>query len=152
QNNVGCEYYGVYFYQNDVDIYHGPAHCYAAFVANTWSTPVTISVEFGDQKLDVSQFARIPNGAGASQTYDPLPNGVLPPNQVAVLFLSSSLAGFTSCPAPGANMQLASQADLGPHRNETATGKKAFRITASAPVVAYDMFPYNYANINAGSA
>jgi hypothetical protein len=71
---------------------------------------------------DVSTYGRIPTGNGQAIAYAPLPNGQLPPNEVAILFLGGFQCPAGIQPAPG-------------------TGS-AFHITTSAPVVAYDIDPY----------
>lgn len=112
KSTVGCEYYT----QNVV------GWCLAAYIANTWDSPISITVDSGGVNYDLSQFARIPSGNGQAITYSPLPGGMLPPNEVAILFLG----GF-QCPA-----------GVSP----PAGGTGAFHIVTSAPVVAYDIDPY----------
>jgi hypothetical protein len=112
KSTVGCEYYS----QSTV------GWCHAVYIANTWSSPVSINIESGGQMHDVSTYGRIPSGNGQALTYGPLPNGQLPPNEVAILFLGGFQCPAGIQPAPG-------------------TGA-AFHITTSAPVVAYDIDPY----------
>jgi hypothetical protein len=137
-SSVGCDYYSVnpdsYFTEN--------GGCFAAYVANTWNAPVSINVEYNGMQLNVSDFARVPSGQGTGLTYQPLMNGMLMPNQVAILFLASHapalpLPGFISCPAGITTGYSAADAAV----HGTALGH-AFHITTSAPVVAYDIFPY----------
>ncbi len=115
-STLGCEYYAQ-------PVVFG---CYAVAVANTWKTPVTLNVEQGGTTLDVTNFARIASGNGQAITYQPLPGGVLPPQEVALLFLTDSTA--FPCPA----------GVTAPAINAIAR----FHITASAPVVAYDISPF----------
>ena len=153
KSTVGCEYYAV-----------GPAtdgfadgSCYAAFVANTWSSPVQLSVNYDGKDLDVSQFARIPTGSGAGITSQPLPQGTLPAGQVAILFLAdfsgtgdggAPIAQFpTRCPA-GVNAAVSTTVTTA----DTSAIVKAFSIKSSAPVVAYDIFPYGGAKSYISSA
>jgi hypothetical protein len=84
-------------------------------------------------------FARLPSGSGQALTYAPLPNGQLPPGQIAILFLAQTGPAQIYKPAcpPGITPALAQ--DPAPHG--TMVGD-AFHITATAPVVAYDIFPY----------
>ena len=88
RGSVGCEFYAV-----------GPNQvggCFAIYVANTWSSAVSITSTFQGNNLPVANFARIPQGNGASITYSPLPNGnQLPAGQVAILFVG------TGCPGGG---------------------------------------------------
>ncbi|NUP08161.1 MAG: hypothetical protein HOW73_19100 [Polyangiaceae bacterium] len=115
-STLGCEYYA----QPTV------FGCYAVAIANTWSSPVSLSVEMGGVPVDVGGFARIPSGNGQSITYEPLPGGMLPPQEVALLFLSNPgtfpCPGGVSAPTNGTEVR--------------------FHIESSAPVVAYDIAPY----------
>ncbi len=133
KQSVGCEYYAVDMDQNN------PGACFAAYVANTWNTPVKIQVELAGTMLDAASFARIPVGEGPSLTYQPYDavNG-LPPGQVAILFLSGD--NFSGVACPTAPAQPASVAVAG-----TGIGN-AFRITTDVPVVAYQMNPYGGGN------
>ncbi|HEY1815628.1 MAG TPA: IgGFc-binding protein [Kofleriaceae bacterium] len=131
KSSIGCEYYAV-----NPDAIE-PAACFAAYVANTSSTPITISVDRGGPPLPIDGFARVPSGAGQSITYAPLTNGMLMPNQVAILFLAQYTGGITPCPA-GVTPAFTS-ADAAVHG--TGYGS-AFHITTSAPAVAYDIYPY----------
>jgi hypothetical protein len=124
---VGCEYFAV----------NPPRYtktCFAAFVANTWGTPVSITVDYGGMSLDVTRFAYVPSGTGSSLSYVPLAGGVLAPDSIAILFLSED-AMTKDCPK-GVNVATNDAAFTG-----TAVGQ-AFHVTTSAPVIAYDIFPY----------
>ncbi len=50
KQSVGCDYYATH-----MQTYAGASDCFAAFVANTWNTPVHIAVEFN---LDFAPFRR----------------------------------------------------------------------------------------------
>ena len=101
-----------------------------------------LGVDYLGQTVDAAKFARVPNGSGASLTYDPLPGGLLPPKAVAILFLNQytkdtpyKYAFQKNCP-PG----IPTVAEMAP-----ATGTdvdKAFRIWTSAPTAAYDFMPF----------
>jgi hypothetical protein len=69
--------------------------CFAAYIANTWGSPITITVDRGGAPFSVADFARVPSGSGTSLTFAPLPGGTLPAGQVAVLFL----VGDGTCPS-----------------------------------------------------
>ncbi len=133
QQSVGCEYWSVDMDQNNASA------CFAAYVANTWNTPVKISVEHAGQALDPATFARIPQGQGPSLTYQPYDavNG-LPPGQVAILFLTGNVVGAVPCPAPPARPPSVAVAGTG-------IGD-AFRISTDVPVVMYQMNPYGGGN------
>jgi IgGFc binding protein len=138
KSTVGCDYYSV-----DPDIIlEGQGACFAAYIANTWTMPVTLTVERAGQSIDPTGFARIPTGSGKGITYAPLPNGQILPGQVAILFLAQSQnpansPGAVYCPTgiTPAYTQV-DGATLG-----TGIGE-AFHIQTSVPVVAYDIFPY----------
>ncbi len=139
KSTFGCDYYAV---TPDV-VMDGAGACFAAFIVNTWSSPVTLSVDFGGQPLDVSKFAYIPRGTGASTQYQRLAGGVLPAGEIAILFLNRNgpwmppLALDMNCPV-GIDPAIMT-GDTAVH----GTGRgRAFHIGTTAPVVAYDIYPY----------
>ena len=133
-SSVGCDYYAV----NPDSYITTNGSCYAAYIANTWSTPVSINVEYNGQQLDASTFARIPVGAGSAITYQPLMGGMLMPNQVAILFLAYH-QGLLTTPCPSGITPAVTSADVAVHGTALGHG---FHITTTKPVVAYDIFPY----------
>jgi hypothetical protein len=110
------------------------------FIANTWSKPAKITVTRDGQSFDVTQFGRIPKGVKPNTSYDPLPVDGLPPNEVAVLFLSHKpgakhdLGSSLECPVTPALL-----ADGAVHGSGTG---KAFRVSVDTPITAYDILPY----------
>jgi hypothetical protein len=125
----------------------GVGACLAAFVVNTWSAPVKLTVERAGQQLDVPAMTRVPSGSGTTLTYAPLTNGEIAPGQVAIVFLSRNGTKLTNCPAGVTPGYTAAPA------NVAGTGiGEAFHITTSAPVVAYDIFPYGGGNSAVTSA
>jgi len=143
KSSVGCDYYSI-----DPDIIsEGTGACFAAYIANTWNAPVSLSVTWGTQTINVGQIARKPSGNGQSLTYAPLTNGQLGAGEVAILFLARYGSVLTSCPSgitPGVTA-----VDAATHG--TGLGK-AFHIVADHPVVAYDIFPYGGGSSAATSA
>jgi hypothetical protein len=137
KSTFGCDYYVV---GPDI-LLDGAGACFAAFVVNTWTTPVGITVDFEGAPLDASKFAYIPSGTGSAITYKPLANAEIPPGEVAILFLNrkglNPLGLVTDCPA-GVTAAITSK-DTAPHGT---TRGSAFHIATSAPVVAYDIYPY----------
>jgi hypothetical protein len=134
-SSVGCDYYGV-----DMDAASGPPFdaCYVMFVANTSRDVARLDMEFGTTKVDLAKFAKLPQGSGQSLTYAPYnPATGLMPGQVAIIFLAYAPAFPTpnvACPVPAA---IGTEAQFG------GTGKgKAFHLTSTLPVVAYQMLPY----------
>jgi hypothetical protein len=158
QSSVGCDYYSY-----PIDDTGTVGSCFAVFVANTWNVPVSLAVERAHTTLDVSAFARIPSGSGKAIRYTSLPEGRLPPGQVAILFLadlSRGDIGGDPFPTPPRSLCPVTPAITTPAFYEHSTDDKgvthlygsqgphgsaranAFHIVSSAPVVAYDIFPY----------
>ncbi len=139
KSSAGCDYWAVV---PDV-ILGGNGACFAVFLANTHSEPIVIGVEYDGKPLYTQDFSFIPSGAGAATTYKPLTGGFIPPGEVAILFLNRAPGGF---PMPGLNFNCpagitpaVSNIDAAQHG--TGLGK-AFHITTSAAVAAYDVYPY----------
>ncbi|MFT3769774.1 MAG: IgGFc-binding protein [Minicystis sp.] len=141
KSTIGCDYYAI-----DPDVVSvAQGACFAAYVANTWGSPVTIQVERGGQAFDATQFSYLPKGSGKHITYEPLPNGELPPGEVAIVFLAATGA-LVPCPE---------EVNVGTISNPAIHGSglgDAFHITTSAPVVVYDIFPYGGGSAAATSA
>lgn len=146
QSSVGCEYFAAkpsaFLFGEE-----GPKNdgsCYAVMVANTWNAPVELQVEYDGQSIPSSYF-RIPRGQGSDLHYELLPEGKLPSNEVAVLFLAMEPTEpittegqllYVRCPETVGAGVLHSAAVRG-------TGKgKMFHIRSTAPVTAYDIYPY----------
>jgi hypothetical protein len=140
QSSVGCDYF-TYTPNAYGSFPVPPDNCFAAYIANTWGSPVTITVDFAGTPLpNLSAYGRVPAGSGQAITYAPLSNNQLPPGQVAILFLADTLpppSGNVSCP-PGvqAAYSMGNSATHG-----TGIGR-AFHISTDRPVVAYDIYPY----------
>jgi hypothetical protein len=149
KTNIGCEYYPVV---PDVS-FDGAGACFAAFVANTWTTPVTLTVDFGGMPLDANTFGYIPSGTGLNIKYTPITNAQIPAGAVAILFLNSvtSVPGFIppnkACPLGITPAILGTDA-----ANHGTTIGKTFHFSTTAPVVAYDMYPYGGGNTAITSA
>ncbi len=129
KESVGCEYYATYMdvYEQDV--------CFAAYVANTWTTPVHITVDYNGSTLPVGTFAFIPSGTGPSLTYAPYDSaGGLPPGQVAILFLDGDPNSAVPCPQASAM--------TGAGLFGTSGIGNSFHITTDVPVVAYQINPF----------
>ncbi|MEZ4300930.1 MAG: IgGFc-binding protein [Polyangiaceae bacterium] len=142
-SSYGCDYWAL---KTDI-ISDATGACFAAFVANTWTSPVKISVDRNGQSLPIASFARIPSGQGMGLTYAPYdPNVGLPPGEVAILFLSRDQGfGFLpDCPAPAA---------VPAESGVIGTGRgSAFHISTDRPVVAYQILPYGGGSSAATSA
>jgi IgGFc binding protein len=145
QSSVGCEYFAAkpsaYLFANDAS--KNDASCYAVLVANTWNAPVELAVEYDGQPISPSYF-RIPRGRGQDISYELLPEGKLPSGELAVLFLamepkapiSEEASLYVPCPAAVGAGVLHSAAVRG-----NGLGKM-FHIRTTAPVTAYDIYPY----------
>lgn len=136
--SIGCDYFTMNPDVLDNDNIRGS--CFAVFVANTWGSPVTLTAEYGGATIDVSNAAKLPSGTGSALTYAPLPSGQLPAGEVAIVFLAASATAAVRCPA---GVTPAVVADAAIH--STGIGK-AFHLKASAPIVAYQEFPYGGGN------
>ena len=147
KSTIGCEYFSV-----DPDLVK-PAQgaCFAAYVANTWTAPVTLQVDRAGTTLDPTQFAYIPTGTGKNLTYAPLTNGQIQPGEVAILFLAHlSPADNTNLDIPcPTGVNTAVTADVAVHGSGYGS---AFHVTTTAPTVAYDILPYGGGNAAATSA
>lgn len=135
-STIGCDFYSVVPAPEAIT----RGSCFAAMIANTWVTPITVQVQYNGQMLDMSKAAVTPMGTGANITYQPLTNGEIAPGALALLFLSQGPPGlpgfFAPCPSgvtPGVTID--------PSVSGTGLGQ-AFHITTNAPVVAYDIYPY----------
>lgn len=141
KGSIGCDFYAPDppFYRNgEGSIYDGT--CYAVFVANTWSRSAQITVQRNGQSFDLTQLGRIPSGIIPNITYDPVPSTGVPPNQVAVLFLSHKpgahhdLGTPLTCPVTPALVEDAAVPG--------AARGAAFHVVSDTPITAYDILPY----------
>ena len=135
--SIGCDYYAV-----DMDAASGPPQdaCFATFIANTSRGQAHIDISFNGAGIDLSKYAKIPQGSGQSLTYaayDPFVG--LAPGQVAIVFLAYAPGGAllmpnVACPVPAA---------IGTEAQISGNGiGNAFHIETDMPVVAYQMLPY----------
>jgi hypothetical protein len=141
KSSIGCEYYAV-----DPDSIGGlggiAGACFAVYIANTWDTPVTLAVDYDGTTYDPSMFAYIPTGSGQNIQYAPIANGTLPAGEVAILFLNAVLGAtdlIGSLDCPKSVTPAITSKDAATHN--TGIGP-AFHVTATAPVAAFDMYPY----------
>ncbi len=123
KSSVGCEYYAV-----PATDFVGQT-CFAAFVSNTWGSPVTVTVDRAGTPLN--NIGYIPAGTGKNITYTPLTNNSIPAGSVAIFFLSDDNA---TCPG-----------NVGVKGGASTAGTAltdAFHISTNAPVVTATIFPY----------
>ncbi len=140
--------YGCNFWATKPDVIpSGMGACFAAYVANTWSVPVHISVEYAGQPVGNAEFIQIPQGQGQSLTYTPYDaNAGLAADEVAIVFLSHQQPGsmLPSCPYSAA---------LNAKSGVLGTGYgNAFNIITDRPVVAYSILPFGGGSAAATSA
>lgn len=115
--------------------------CFAIFVANNWPRPVTIRVERDGQSHDVTKFGRIPVNGQDETAWPAVPSAGLPAGQVAVLFMSSDPR--SKHPDSGAPLTCPVAPALPEATAVAGSGRgKAWHLTTSAPVTAYDILPY----------
>ncbi len=123
KSSVGCDYYAV-----PATDFVGQT-CFAAFVSNTWGSPVKVSINRGAQAFNNIGYS--PQGTGIGIKYTALVNNTIPTGGVAIFFLSDD---NSTCPG---NVGLKGGASV----PGTAIGD-TFHITTDAPVVASTIFPY----------
>lgn len=130
KRSIGCDYYAT-----DMELQStSNDYCFAAFVANTWTTPAKITVRYNGTTPNVATFIRIPTGAGPMLTYAPYDPAVgVPPGEVAIVFLSGATGAAPGCPVTPAVPTAG--------RNGTYIGN-SFNIQTDVPVVAYQINPY----------
>jgi hypothetical protein len=102
------------------------------FVANVWSKPLTLNVEYQGVSANLDAMARVASGNGASITYAPLPEGKVPPGEVAILFLAGDTNGFVAPCPPG----------IVPVATNPYGEDGAFHVTTDYPAAVYDIAPY----------
>ena len=139
KSSAGCDYYAVV---PDV-ILGGNGACFAVFLANTHSEAIAIGVEYDGVPLYTQSFAYLATGTGPTIAYKPLTGGLIPPGEVAILFLNRAAGGF---PTPGLNFDCPAGITAAITTSDAATHGtglgKAFHITTTAAVAAYDIYPY----------
>jgi hypothetical protein len=142
KGSEGCNFWAV---KTEI-IPEGSGTCFAAFLANTSDEPAHIEVEYNGAMLPVASFTRIPSGQGMGITYNPYdPVAGLPPNEVAIIFLSRGPGALIDCPVPGGGVPQETQV--------VGTGRgHAFNISTDQPVAAYQMLPYGSGSAAATSA
>ncbi len=148
QGSIGCS-----FWTTPPDVLlDSQASCFAAFVANTWNTPATLSAEFGSESIDISGsvYRAVPNGGGPIK-YERI-DGPIPPGDVGIVFLSQGdetpdTKHHIACP-PG--VKTAYHGVLAKQHQSSLT--KAFHLSSSVPVSAYEIFPYGGAKSYVPSA
>ncbi len=133
KSTIGCDFMSI----TPAILAEARGSCFAVMIANTWTAPVTIGATYGAQTIDGAAYTYIPQGSGPGITYQPISGGMLQPGELGILFLSAYESGDifqVDCPVPQA-LSMSTQVD-------TAGMGQAFRVTTSAPTVAYDVYPW----------
>jgi hypothetical protein len=147
--SVGCDFYLV---EPDASPSGAPTvnegACWAALVANAWTEPLAMWFEQGNNptSIDASTAAYIPIRTTNGIDYQPLSvyGDLLPPNKMAVVFISSD-TGSPQCPKDPrfSNGDFAVQ----------GTGRRnALRLRTTQPAAIYDVYPYGGAAASVPSA
>jgi hypothetical protein len=134
KSTIGCDYYSV-----PPDAWT-IGSCFAAFVTNTWSTPMKVSLVWKGQMIDGTKYAYVPKGQGASITYQAVPSTGIPANTMAIVFLNDSKMNATyyvGCPM-GVSAAVSGQQMVVPGTRIA----DAIEIKTSVPAVVYDIYPY----------
>ncbi|MCA9636019.1 MAG: IgGFc-binding protein, partial [Myxococcales bacterium] len=144
EGSIGCEFWAPtppFVFNGDPGAsQRGP--CFAVFLANTWEDSAKISITYDGQSYDAATYARIPKGIAPNTTYDPLPADGIPPDEVAIIFLSHrpGVKNATSLECPVPPIILDDTAVPGAGKG------KAFHVVSDRPVRAYDILPYGGAS------
>ncbi len=143
KGSVGCDYVvpTPSFYINIAP------PCFAIFVANTWVADVDITVSRGAQTYDVTHFGRIAQAGVDPTSWAAVPATGLPPNEVAVLFMSqdpsSSNRTPLTCPInPAISQQFGTDLPGAGFTTQLTGVGTAWHLTTDLPVTMYDILPY----------
>jgi len=142
QSTAGCSFYTAV---PDTTSMHGA--CFAVALANTWSVPAKVAIEYEGIGVDVRRVLRAPRGRGRDVTYEALASPEIAPGEIAIAFLADGGSGPGACPAAigGAGLER----DVAVHGPGVGT---AFHIRSSAPVTAHAFYPFAGASTGIGAA
>lgn len=152
QGSIGCEFMvgTPSFFPGSGGFASIAPPCFAVFLANTWPLDASITIERDGQTYSAAAYARVPDGSANAAAWPTVTGGAVASDGLAVVFLSSdpsSVNGGSSlaCPVTPAISQSGGSAIY--TGTAAATGRgKAWRITTSVPVSAYDILPYGGAS------
>jgi hypothetical protein len=134
KSTIGCDYYTI-----PPDAWTNGS-CFAAFVTNTWGTPMKVTLHYQGKTIDATKYAYVPKGMGNALTYQLVPATGIPANTMAIVFLNDSMQNVTyyvGCP------QGVSAAISGSQIITAGTRiADAIQLTTSVPAVVYDIYPY----------
>lgn len=144
--SIGCS-----FYTTPPDTLRTlDSSCFAAFVANTWSTPVNVTATYGADALDISKsvYRAIPSTTDdyTNITYQRI-DGPIPPGEVGIVFLEQGdpvpggvFGGDDNPIACPTDVTVALHANAA--KDHETTIYNAFHLATDVPVSAYSIFPY----------
>ena len=145
KSSIGCDYYAL---PSDSTVSSGS--CFAAFVTNTWSVPMKVTLVWKGVSMDATPFAYTPQGSGASITYQPIPSSGIPASSMAIVFLNNTneASGLkVNCPT-GVKVAVTSE-NMVLHGTNLS---HAMEIQTSVPGVVYDIYPFGGATSYISSA
>lgn len=149
QGSIGCSFWTV---PPDAHL-PSDSSCFAAFVANTWDQPATVTAELGSDPVDISQsLFRVVTGPDGKISYEPIAGGI-PPGEVGILFLSEgdarpdTVGQRIACP-PGVTPAFHGVIA----KAHTTSLYEAFHLSTSVPVSAYAIYPYGGADSHTPAA
>ncbi len=134
KSSIGCDYYSL---PSDSTVASGA--CFAAFVTNTWDSPMKVTLVWKGTSMDATPYAYTPSGSGTI-TYTPIPSTGIPANSMAIVFLNNTTESSplkVNCPA-GVNVAITAENMV---IHGTTIGN-AMEIQTSVPAVVYDIYPY----------
>jgi hypothetical protein len=120
--------------------------CYALFVANVWTTPLSFKGDIGGANIDLAKYTYLPSGTGANITMSPIgAGGTIPPGKLGIVFLREGDPTFhTQCGygvvAADSDMSAPTQSDPGDWGTENLA--TALHLATSVPAVIYDIQPF----------
>ncbi len=138
QGSIGCS-----FWTTPPDVVpEADNSCFAAFVANTWTTPVNVKGTYGKQALDLSRSVYRAVATDGAVRYERI-EGAIPPGELGIIFLSQApdrpetKGSSVACPddVEVAHVGVAVAA-------HAPSVYEAFHLETDAPVSVYSMFPY----------
>lgn len=122
--------------------------CAALFIANDWTSPATVKVNFEGQDLPLDGALWVPTVKDGQVTHEKL-DGAIPAGSGAVLFVSNEVVeGSTAINCPSGVTPLISKTLSVP----VTTLSKAVFTTTDVPVSMYSIFPYGGASSQTPSA
>lgn len=152
KSSIGCDYYAIPSDAWSTTYNSGGAagNCFAAFVTNSWSAPMKVTLVWKGKTIDATPYSYIPKGAGNAITYQPVPNTGIPVGSMAIVFLNQTQGGGglkVQCPATV--KAAVENEDMVLHGTYFSN---AMEIKTSVPAVVYDIYPYGGAQSYISSA